>query len=66
MQVRYARTIVGWFNVYPAGIDRYVNLKPEDFFALLPQVSQWVRSGCGEISVAAAFELFGEQEAQPA
>lgn len=61
MQVRYARTIVGWFNVYPAGTDRYVNLKPEDFFALLPQVSQWVRYG-----VAAAFELFGEQEAQPA
>lgn len=44
MQVRYARTIVGW----------------------LSQVSQWARSGCGEISVTAALELFGDQEVLPA
>lgn len=66
MQVRYARTIVGWFNVYPAGTDRYVNLKPEDFFTLLPQVSQLARSGRGEITATAALELFGEQEVPPA
>ncbi|AJE78168.1 MULTISPECIES: hypothetical protein [Bacillus] len=66
MQVRYVRTIVGWFNVYPAGTDRYVNLKPEDFFTLLPQVSQLARSGCGEITATAALELFGEQEVLPA
>ncbi|KXZ17729.1 hypothetical protein P4T89_08500 [Bacillus nakamurai] len=66
MQVRYVRTIVGWFNVYPAGTDHYVNLKPEDFFTLLSQVSRQARSGCGEISVTMALELFGEQEVMPA
>ncbi|MBK4202691.1 hypothetical protein EGI09_01830 [Bacillus subtilis] len=66
MQVRYVRTIVGWFNVYAAGTDRYVNMKPEDFYALLPRVSRRAHSGCGEISLTAASELFGRQEVKPA
>lgn len=56
MQVRYVRTIT----------DRYVNLEPEDFFTLLPQVSRRARSGCGEISVTVASELFARQEVKPA
>ncbi|MEC1792186.1 hypothetical protein P9D84_12520 [Bacillus vallismortis] len=66
MQVRYVRTIVGWFNVYAGGTDHYVIMKPEDFFTLLPQVSRRTRSGCGEISVTVASELFGRQVVKPA
>lgn len=66
MQVRYVRTIIGWFNVYAVGTDRYVNLEPQDFFTLLPQVSRRARSGCREISVTVASELFGRQEVKPA
>nr|MDH3163208.1 hypothetical protein [Bacillus licheniformis] len=61
MNVYYRKTVVGWWNVYPAGSDEYINLNPEEFTALLPQVSRRAFAGRAEISVTAARELFGEE-----
>ncbi|MED1068568.1 hypothetical protein [Bacillus paralicheniformis] len=61
MQIRYVRTVVGWFNVYISGTEQFVNLNPEEFAALLPQVSRRAFAGCAEIGVTAARELFGEE-----
>ncbi|MED2941529.1 hypothetical protein P4282_03380 [Bacillus swezeyi] len=62
MNVYYRKTVVGWWNVYPAGSgDQFVNLNPEEFAALLPQVSCRAFAGCAEISVKSARELFGEE-----
>ncbi len=62
MNVYYRRTIVGWWNVYPAGSDdQFVNLNPEEFFELLPQVSRRAFAGCAEIGITTARELFGEK-----
>ncbi|KMM54609.1 hypothetical protein ACH95_19735 [Bacillus glycinifermentans] len=62
MNVYYRKTVVGWWNIYPAGSDdQFVNLNPEEFAALLPQVSRRAIAGCAEIGVTAARELFGEE-----
>ncbi|AMR09487.1 hypothetical protein NSQ93_23000 [Bacillus sp. FSL W8-0445] len=62
MNVYYRRTVVGWWNVYPAGSDdQFANLNPEEFTALLPQVSRRAFAGCAEISLTAARELFGKE-----
>ncbi|MCY9093390.1 hypothetical protein MOE96_00320 [Bacillus inaquosorum] len=35
MNVYYRKTVVGWWNIYPAGSnDLFVNLSPEEFFTL--------------------------------
>lgn len=66
MNVYYRKTVVGWWNVYPAGSDdQFINLTPEEFFGLLPQVSRRAFAGCAEIGVTAARELFGK-EVRPA
>ncbi|MEK5500770.1 hypothetical protein [Bacillus sp. FSL M8-0168] len=63
MNVYFRKTVVGWWNVYPAGSDdQFVNLSPKEFFALLPQVFRRAFAGCAEISVTAVSELFGSQE----
>lgn len=32
MNVYYKKTVVGWWNIYPAGSDaQFVNLSPEEF-----------------------------------
>ena len=61
MNVYYRKTVVGWWKIYPAGSDEFVNLNPEEFAALLPQVSRRAIAGCAEIGVTAARELFGEE-----
>ncbi|MEC1023545.1 hypothetical protein [Bacillus paralicheniformis] len=62
MNVYYRKTVVGWWNVYPAGSDdQFINLTPEEFFGLLPQVSRRAFAGCAEISVKSARELFGKE-----
>nr|MDH3161765.1 hypothetical protein [Bacillus licheniformis] len=55
------KTIVGWWNIYPAGSDEFINFNPEEFAALLPQVSRRAFAGRAEIGVTAARELFGEE-----
>ncbi|MFC1287813.1 hypothetical protein [Bacillus paralicheniformis] len=62
MNVFYRKTVVGWWNVYPAGSDdQFVNLNPEEFAAILPQVSRRAFAGCAEIGVTTAQELFGQE-----
>ncbi|MEC1560429.1 hypothetical protein [Bacillus haynesii] len=62
MNVYYRKTVVGWWNIYPAGSDdQFVNINPEEFAALLPQVSRRAFAGCAEIGVTEARELFGEE-----
>ncbi|NPC94025.1 hypothetical protein HOO54_17825 [Bacillus sp. WMMC1349] len=67
MNVYYRKTVVGWFNVYRAGSDdQFVNLNPEEFQKLLPEVSRKAFYGCAEISEKTARKLFGSQEVKPA
>ncbi|MEC0313935.1 hypothetical protein P4472_08895 [Bacillus subtilis] len=47
--------------MYISGTEQFVNLNPEEFAALLPQVSRRAFAGCTEIGVTAARELFGEE-----
>ncbi|MGQ8920975.1 hypothetical protein ACUUYQ_03725 [Bacillus halotolerans] len=62
MNVYYRKTVVGWWNIYPAGSGaQFVNLSPEQFFTLLPQVSRKAFAGCAEIKPGLAQELFGEE-----
>ncbi|WP_024120968.1 hypothetical protein [Bacillus halotolerans] len=62
MNVYYRKTVVGWWNIYPEGSnDLFVNLSPEEFFTLLPQVSRKAFAGCAEIKPESAQELFGEE-----
>ncbi|MFW2107727.1 hypothetical protein ACTXHP_01685 [Bacillus stercoris] len=62
MNVYYRKTVVGWWNIYPAGAaEQFINLSPEEFFTLLPQVSRKAFAGCAEIKPEVAQELFGEE-----
>lgn len=46
MNVYYRKTVVGWWNIYPAGLDdQFINLNSEEFFELLPQVSRRTFAG---------------------
>lgn len=58
MQIKYVRTIVGWVNVYDMKTGKVINMNPEQFAALCPNVSRKSRLGCLEISVAKASKLF--------
>ncbi|MES1030896.1 hypothetical protein FOA26_02035 [Bacillus velezensis] len=62
MNIYYRKTVVGWWNIYPAGsVAKLVNLSPEEFFTLLPQISRKAVAGCTEIKPVLARELFGEE-----
>ncbi|MEC0311840.1 hypothetical protein P8797_01475 [Bacillus subtilis] len=59
MNVYYKKTVVGWWNIYPAGSDaQFVNLSPEEFFTLLPQVSRKAFAGCAEICTTGSSGAF--------
>ncbi|EKN66052.1 hypothetical protein BABA_17452 [Neobacillus bataviensis LMG 21833] len=58
VQVKYVRTVVGWYNVYLAGEDKpFANLSPDQFFALFPQVSKKARYGCDVMDPDCAHSL---------
>ncbi|WP_347320069.1 hypothetical protein [Rossellomorea sp. RS05] len=59
VQVSFVKTIVGWFNVYLAGTERYVTLNPADFCKMFPNVSPRTRLGCKEIQRVEAESHFG-------
>ncbi|MDR4936040.1 hypothetical protein RGU11_06625 [Rossellomorea marisflavi] len=61
VQVSFVKTIVGWFNVYLAGTERYVTMNPDEFKSLLPDITIRVRYGCGEIDRTCAQNYFGEK-----
>lgn len=58
MQIKYVVTIVGWYNVYNIKTGAVINMNPEQFAELCPDVSRKSRLGCLEISISKAEKLF--------
>lgn len=60
VQVRYVKTVVGWYNVYLADKPsvKPVTMSPEQFREILPEVSPKARFGCDEIDRKLAKSLF--------
>lgn len=46
MQIKYVKTVVGWYNVYLNNEIESLNIPPERFFKLFPQVSRRAALGC--------------------
>jgi hypothetical protein len=61
-QIRFVRTIVGWFNVYLVDHPEQlrVTLSPDQFEALFPGVSNKAKYGCNQIDYDEVVKLFGE------
>lgn len=61
VQVRYVKTIVGWYNLYLADYPEKaaVNVSPEQFAQLFPAISPKTRLGCDQMDFACAESLFG-------
>ncbi|WP_338753404.1 hypothetical protein [Bacillus sp. FJAT-52991] len=57
-QVTFRKTIVGFYNVSPAGSNAFINLRPDQFRKLFPDVSAKAHYGCGTINSELADELF--------
>lgn len=58
VQVKYVRTILGYFNVYLVGTDKRVTLSPDQFFEIFPDISTNVKMGSVEIDRTFAKSLF--------
>lgn len=61
VQVRYVKTVVGWYNLYLVDYPHVkpVNLSPAQFADIFPEVSPKTRLGCDEIDRTYAKSLFG-------
>ena len=61
IQVRYVKTIVGWYNLYLASYDPRppVPVSPAKMSELFADISPKAKYGCGQISAAQAEEIFG-------
>lgn len=46
MQIKYVKTVVGWYNVYLNNEIEPFNMPPERFFKLFPQVDRKATLGC--------------------
>lgn len=46
MQIKYVKTVVGWYNVYVNGNQLALNVAPELFRSLFPQVDKNTALGC--------------------
>lgn len=46
MQIKYVKTVVGWYNVYLNNEIESFNISPERFFKLFPQVGRKAVLGC--------------------
>ncbi|WP_019241338.1 MULTISPECIES: hypothetical protein [Bacillus] len=60
VQVKFVKTIVGWFNVYHIASGKVVNLSPEIFGKYFGGVDKRVKMGCAELSEKDAVKLFGK------
>lgn len=58
MQIKYVKTIVGWYNVYNVKTGEVVNMEPNKFAELCPEVSSKSRLGCLSIETSQANKLF--------
>jgi hypothetical protein len=61
MQIRYVKTIVGWFNLYVVNGDPRppFTVSPDKMSELFPEISKKAKFGCGQISADKAVQLFG-------
>lgn len=46
MQIKYVKTVVGWYNVYLNNEIEPFNMPPHKFFEIFPQVSRTAVLGC--------------------
>lgn len=46
MQIKYVKTVVGWYNVYVNNELNAFNMPPHKFFEIFPQVSRKATLGC--------------------
>lgn len=46
MQIKYVKTVVGWYNVYINNELNAFNMPPDKFFEIFPQVSRRAALGC--------------------
>lgn len=46
MQIKYVKTIIGWYNVYINNELNAFNMPPHKFFEIFPQVSRKATLGC--------------------
>ena len=60
IQVSFVKTILNWYNISIAGTNHKVNISPEQFKDLLPEVSPRTKYGCGEIWDGEAEFYFGK------
>jgi hypothetical protein len=62
IQIRYVKTIVGWFNLYVVNGDPNppVTVSPAKIAELFPEISKKVKFGCGQINAIQAAQLFGQ------
>lgn len=61
VQVRYVKTVVGWYNLYLVDYPHIkpVNMSPAKFAEILPEVSPRATIGCDELDRKFAESLFG-------
>lgn len=58
MQIKYVKTVVGWYNIYNIETGKVFNITPAQFAELCPRVSSKSRLGCLEVDEIKASELF--------
>lgn len=46
MQIKYVKTVVGWYNVYINNELNAFNMAPHKFFEIFPQVDRRAKLGC--------------------
>lgn len=46
MQIKYVKTVVGWYNVYIKNEIKSLNMPPHKFFEIFPQVDRKAVLGC--------------------
>ena len=49
IQVSFVKTILNWYNISIAGTNHKVNISPQQFADLFPEVSPKAKYGAGEI-----------------
>lgn len=46
MQIKYVKTVVGWYNVYINNEIKSFNISPDKFFEIFEQVDRRATLGC--------------------
>lgn len=46
MQIKYVKTVIGWYNVYINNEIKSFNMPPDKFFEIFPRVDSKAVLGC--------------------